>query len=136
MPCDYQGQRSTPGPPAVLATVAWGAASRRDFDRVVRDAHDALDRADPQGRDALRALHVLTETALLEGRVDDCIELAGCWWAAGARLGEDYDCARAGVDLVLAHLYAGDPEAARAPAVPHERPGQGPSPDPADSPPM
>ena len=95
-----------------LATAARGAMNRGQLDRARELATASLDAADGQDITSIRALYVLTTTALYAGRLDEALTLADRRYHLADELGHDYHRALAGVSRVLAQRYRGDADAA------------------------
>ena len=103
-----------PAHAGALATAAWGATTRDECDRALREATESCSEATPGSAVALLAVGALGTTALYEGRLADVITLADQHQKAAEALGNNYHLSFLWVCRILAHLYRGESEAAAA----------------------
>lgn len=103
--------------PTALAIAAMGATHRGELERARGHADAALARAPTGGLAALWALAALQVAALFEGRLDDVLAFDERMTVAADAVAEDYYRAFVGLHRVLAHLYRGNAETAKAHAA-------------------
>jgi tetratricopeptide (TPR) repeat protein len=109
---ELPGAAGHPELPGALATVSRAAINRGDFDHGRRLAQEAFAGADGEDLTTLRALYLLNNIALYQGRLDEAMLLADQRLRLAEALGQRYHRALAGVSRVLAHRYQGNVAAA------------------------
>lgn len=92
--------------PRALVTSAWGATSRNECDRAVREATQARTALDHSSALAMTAADAMATAALYEGRLEEVLRLSDLFYLVAQH--SDYDLAFLEVYRILAHLYRGE----------------------------
>lgn len=108
------GADDHPSRAGALATAAWGATSRDECERAVREASDAYRVAASGSPVSLVGLGAIATAALYEGRLETVLELTDQHQREAEEVGSGYHLAFLWVNRILAHLYRGEIEAAAA----------------------
>ncbi|PSL04622.1 putative ATPase [Haloactinopolyspora alba] len=108
------GAGDHPAHAGALATAAWGATSRDECERAVREAQTSLAEVEPGGAVALLALGALGTAALYQGRLAEVLALTDRQEVPAVALDDDFRLTYAWVCRVLGHLYRGETEEAAA----------------------
>lgn len=108
------GAKGHPAHGGALATAAWGATSRDECERAVKEASESFEAAEPGSSVSLVALGAIATAALYEGHLELVLDPTERHQEEAEALSACHHLSFLWVNRILGHLYRGEPTEAAA----------------------